>query len=98
MVYKLYYFNARSRGELIRLAFAAAEVEYEDIRFRLPTNLAVNQLTKEEIKPEAGYGRSSQETCEEDDGHIKYQKHGSSRILNLNSCAIKNIQRQEQSE
>ena len=36
MGYKLYYFNVRAKGELIRLAFAAAGVEYEDIRFRPP--------------------------------------------------------------
>ena len=31
-VYKLYYFNVRGRGEICRLAFAAANIEYEDIR------------------------------------------------------------------
>lgn len=30
--YKLTYFNARSRAEIIRLVFAAAGVEYQDIR------------------------------------------------------------------
>jgi hypothetical protein len=30
--YKLTYFNLRARGELARLLFAAAGVEYEDIR------------------------------------------------------------------
>ncbi|XP_067047614.1 glutathione S-transferase 1-like [Acropora muricata] len=31
--YKLYYFNSRGRAEICRLAFAAAKIEYEDIRF-----------------------------------------------------------------
>ncbi|XP_078659356.1 hematopoietic prostaglandin D synthase-like [Branchiostoma floridae x Branchiostoma belcheri] len=31
--YKLTYFNARARGELIRLIFAAAGVEFDDVRF-----------------------------------------------------------------
>eukprot|EP01066_Platyproteum_vivax_P002191 Platyproteum_vivax@DN12681_c0_g1_i1.p1 len=31
---RLLYFNARGRAELIRLIFAAAGVDYEDIRFR----------------------------------------------------------------
>lgn len=30
--YRLYYFNTRGRAELCRLAFAAAKLEYEDIR------------------------------------------------------------------
>lgn len=30
--YKLYYFNFRGRGEICRLAFAAANIDYEDIR------------------------------------------------------------------
>lgn len=30
--YKLIYFNARGRGEMIRLIFAAAGVQYEDCR------------------------------------------------------------------
>lgn len=30
--YKLHYFNLRARGEIIRLIFAAAGVEYEDYR------------------------------------------------------------------
>jgi hypothetical protein len=31
-VYKLIYFKSRGRGEMIRLAFAAAGVKYEDCR------------------------------------------------------------------
>jgi hypothetical protein len=30
--YKLYYFNARGNAEVVRLVFAQAGVEYEDIR------------------------------------------------------------------
>ena len=30
--YKLYYFNIRARGESCRLAFAAANIEFEDVR------------------------------------------------------------------
>jgi len=30
--YKLTYFNLRARGEIVRLVFAAAGVEYEDHR------------------------------------------------------------------
>ena len=30
--YKLQYFNARGLGEMIRLVFAEAGVEYEDVR------------------------------------------------------------------
>jgi glutathione S-transferase len=33
--YKLYYFNFRGRGELIRLMLAQAGVQYEDFRFEL---------------------------------------------------------------
>jgi hypothetical protein len=31
--YKLFFFNARDRAEVIRLLFAAADQKYEDIRF-----------------------------------------------------------------
>ncbi len=31
--YKLNYFNARGRAEVIRLVFAAADVKYEDFRW-----------------------------------------------------------------
>jgi glutathione S-transferase len=31
--YKLNYFNGRGRAELVRLVFAAAGQEYEDVRF-----------------------------------------------------------------
>ena len=30
--YKLYYFPARARGEMDRWAFAAAKIDFEDIR------------------------------------------------------------------
>ena len=30
--YQLYYFDARGRAEIIRLSFAAANMEYEDVR------------------------------------------------------------------
>ena len=30
--FKLYYFNGRGVAEICRLAFAAANIEYEDIR------------------------------------------------------------------
>ena len=34
--FKLHYFNARGKGELIRLVLAAAGVEYEDLRYKTP--------------------------------------------------------------
>ncbi|CEL96819.1 unnamed protein product [Vitrella brassicaformis CCMP3155] len=33
---RLFYFHARGRAEIIRLIFAQAEVEYDDVRFREP--------------------------------------------------------------
>ena len=30
--YKLYYLPGRGRGEIVRLSFAAANIEFEDIR------------------------------------------------------------------
>lgn len=35
MSYKLYYFDGRGRGEIIRLIFAATGTKYEDIRFSM---------------------------------------------------------------
>ena len=32
--YKHYYFNVRARGEICRLAFAAANIEFEDVRLQ----------------------------------------------------------------
>ena len=32
--YKLYYFNVRARGEICRLAFVAANIEFEDVRLQ----------------------------------------------------------------
>ena len=42
--YKLIYFNARGRAEVIRLLFAAAGVKYEDCRLN----------GEEFVKPKAG--------------------------------------------
>ena len=30
--YKFYYFPARGKGEMCRLSFAAANIEFEDVR------------------------------------------------------------------
>ena len=30
--YKLYYFNLRARGEVCRLSFALAHIDFEDVR------------------------------------------------------------------
>ena len=32
--YKFYYFNIRGKGELVRLALAAAGVDFQDIRYK----------------------------------------------------------------
>jgi glutathione S-transferase len=47
--YKLTYFNLRARGELPRLLFAAAGVEYEDIR--------IEHSRWPELKPETPFGQ-----------------------------------------
>ena len=41
--YKLYYFDAQGRGELIRLIFHAVGEEFEDVR--------VHQTLWEQLKP-----------------------------------------------
>ena len=33
--YKLYYFDARDKGEKCRLALAAAKIDFEDVRFKV---------------------------------------------------------------
>lgn len=33
--YRFFHFNLRGRGEVIRMIFAAAEQEYEDVRFEV---------------------------------------------------------------
>ena len=48
--YKLYYFDARGRGELIRLLFAAAGKKFEDVRFK------AEQWP--EYKPKAPFGQA----------------------------------------
>ena len=32
--YKLYYFDGRGRGEMCRLSFSVAKVDFEDIRLK----------------------------------------------------------------
>ncbi|KAL9962491.1 hypothetical protein ACROYT_G031596 [Oculina patagonica] len=49
--YKLYYFNARGGGEKCRLAFAAANIKYEDIR------LDGEQWAKEKASGKAPFGQ-----------------------------------------
>jgi len=41
--YKHYYFNVRARGEICRLAFVAANIEFEDVR------LQGEEWTKEKV-------------------------------------------------
>lgn len=36
--YKFYYFNIRGKGELVRLALAAAGVDFQDIRYKYKEN------------------------------------------------------------
>nr|UOU03292.1 glutathione S-transferase sigma 3-1 [Brachionus rubens] len=48
--YKLYYFNMRGRGELIRLLFAASGQQYEDIR--------MEQSEWPEYKKQAPFGQA----------------------------------------
>nr|UOU03293.1 glutathione S-transferase sigma 3-2 [Brachionus rubens] len=48
--YKLYYFNMRGRGELIRLIFAASGQQYEDIR--------MEQSEWPEYKKQAPFGQA----------------------------------------
>ena len=49
--YKLYYFNARGTGEICRLSFAAANIEFEDIRFTL--TFPAGQVGEDWVKEKA---------------------------------------------
>jgi len=48
--YKLYYFDIRGLGEIIRLLFAAADKKYEDVRF--------SRDKWPEYKPKAPFGQA----------------------------------------
>ena len=41
--YKLYYYDSRGTGEPIRIIFAQAGVNYEDIRFQLNREQLLNE-------------------------------------------------------
>lgn len=49
--YKLYYFDVRGRGEICRLSFAAANIEFEDIRFTI--TLPSGQCGEDWVKEKA---------------------------------------------
>jgi len=58
--FKLHYFNARGKGELIRLVFAAAGVDYEDLRYKAPraeTGLQDNLIFDAEAKASMPLGQ-----------------------------------------
>ena len=46
--YKVIYYNVKGRGELIRLVFVAAGVDFEDTRF------TSKEQWEEEVKPSKG--------------------------------------------
>merc|ERR1712212_1081393 len=58
--HKLHYFNFRGKGELIRMVFATAGVDYEDIRYKPPLpNLgdSVGLDWNEEVKASTPLGQ-----------------------------------------
>ncbi|KAL9962484.1 hypothetical protein ACROYT_G031589 [Oculina patagonica] len=52
--YQLYYFDVRGAGEVCRLAFAAANVEFEDIRFSVAGDREEWQKEKASGRPPLG--------------------------------------------
>ncbi len=44
--YKCYYGNARGRGEICRLSFAAANIEFEDVRLEAGEEWAKEKACK----------------------------------------------------